>query len=204
MSIHQNINTSIGTVAGALAMNKHLKQQELQIKADDAADVEQIKSLNTAIANEGKEALEAIKANREKELEEYRSSFREDWEKPESKKQYDDFVANFDKKIEAGDVEGLRQDLKMIRERTLANAGKDYDTALKNETKVMNDPTASDEEKELAYGAPDIYKDSLNRAYKRLRETNQRIASYNKLKYNHDAAIERVKARGITNPKEIK
>lgn len=198
MSIQQNINTSIGTVAGALAMNKHLKQQEVQIKAENAADLEQIKNLNTAIANDEQQALTAIKAHRQNTLDEYRANKN----LAEDSDEYKKFVADFDKKLEDKDLTGLREILKQNRDDTVRLAGEDYAAALQNEKNVMNDPNATQVEKNLAYQATNEYKNFLHRSYKRQEEVNQRIAVTNQLRYDHDAAVERVKARGIT--KEIK
>ncbi len=197
MSIQQNINTSIGTVAGALAMNKHLKQQEVQLKADNAADLEQIKNLNTAIANDENQALIAIKAHRQNTLDEYRTNNN----LTEDSEEYKKFVTDFDKKLENKDLTGLREILKQNRDKTVEIAGEDYAAAMQNRVEVENDPTASQLEKNLAYQAEDEYRNHLQRSYKRQEEVNERIAVTNKLRYDHDAAVARVKARGIT--KEI-
>ena len=73
---------------------------------------------------------------------------------------------------------------------------------MQNEKNVMADPNATPEEQGLAYQSTNEHNKFLKRAYKRQEEVNERIAVTNKLRYDHDAAVERVKARGIT--KEIK
>ena len=197
MSIQNNVNAMLGTVAAAATMGKHIKNQNKQLEIEDAADLEQIKSLKTAIANDKDQGLIAIKAYRQKELDEHRANYPN-----ETEDEYKKFVEDFDNKLENEDLEGLREILKQNRDATVRRAGEDYAGALQNEQNVMNDPKATPEEQGLAYQSTNEHNKLLKRAYKRQEEVNERIATSNKLRYEHDAAVARVKARGIT--KEIR
>lgn len=61
--IQSSINQALGTVAGALAASKHLKQQQLNIDAANAADQEIVETTKTAIQNDAIEAQQAILAH---------------------------------------------------------------------------------------------------------------------------------------------
>lgn len=62
-TIQNSINTGLGTLAGALAANKHLKQQQVGIEAANAADQEIVESTKAAIENDATEAQQAILAH---------------------------------------------------------------------------------------------------------------------------------------------
>lgn len=197
-NIQNKMNGALGTTAAALTLASHINEQNkanelkvAELQAEKAANAKEIEGAKTAYANDQDQALIAIKANRQKELDDYKATFGDEFDNPENQKKYDEFVKNFDKKLEAGDVEGLRQDLKMIRDTTVKIAGEDYAATLQNEEKVMKDPAATQVEKNLAYQATNEYRKSLQKAYKRQEEVNERIATSNKLKFDVESRMAR-------------
>lgn len=62
-TIQSSINAGLGTAAGALAAGKHIKQQQLNIDAANAADQEIVETTQRAIEADQFEAQQAILAH---------------------------------------------------------------------------------------------------------------------------------------------
>lgn len=64
-TIQSSVNAMLGTVAAGAAAGKHIKQQQLNIEAANAADQEVVETTKAAIKNDTIEAAEAIAAHEE-------------------------------------------------------------------------------------------------------------------------------------------
>ena len=169
-TIQSSINQMLGTVAGAAAAGKHLKQQQLSIDAANAADKEIVKSTKTAIKNDTIEAAAAISA--------HEPEFKAILDKGgyDLNNLSDEQVDKLTKEVDAFRSGKLTQD----RIANMKEAGENYQKY--HDNKIDR-----------------IYKtgDQLKKAYDSFRELNQRIEASRKLKFNLEAAQARLKARGV-------
>ena len=168
--IQSEINSTISAVAGAAVAGKHLKQQQLNIDAANAADKEIVKTTKTAIKNDTIEAAAAISAH-----------------EPEFQKMLDE--GGYDlTKLSDEQVSSLADKVKEFREGKMT-ADRIADIQESGERFQKYHDNKIDR----------IYKtgENLNRAYNRFRELNQRLAASEQLKFDYEAAEARLKARGV-------
>ena len=166
-TIQNSINGVLGAVAGAATLGKHIKNQNKEIAAKNAEDEQIVKSTQEAIKNDTIEAASAIAAHEQG---------------------FADKIQDYDlKNLDDDELDELREEVDAFR------AGKMTEDRLDR----MNE--AAERYKKYHGNKIDrIYKtgDQLAKAYHSFEELNQRIDASRKLKFNLEAAKERIKARG--------
>lgn len=159
MSIQRNINAALGTAAGAATMGKHISEQA---KANDIKITE----------------LEAEQAANVKEIEGAKTAYANDLKEAQQA-----ILAHAEKEgLSEEEIKKLEEDpeyaniarekLKATREKELEEAGNAYKEAYK---KLGEEPKQES--------------DAIKLAYARLRETNQRIATTNQLKFDVESRL---------------
>lgn len=170
MSFTNQMLGALGTATGALAVGKHIQNQNKEIAAKNAEDQQIIDTTKTAIKNDTIEAAAAISAH-----------------EPEFKKMLKD--GNYDlKNLTDEQVDALSKEVDSFRSGKLTDdridrmekAGEKYENY--HDNKIDR-----------------IYKtgDQLNKAYESFRELNQRIDASRQLKFNLESAQARLQARGV-------
>lgn len=173
-TIQSSINAGLGTAAGALAAGKHLKQQQLNIDAANAADEQTVKTTKQAIRNDTIEAAAAIQAHEGNE-----EAFKKVFE-----------GIDFNKLGELDDT-GIED---------LAKRVATYRTGKMTTDRIADIQESGERFQKYHDNKIDrIYKtgDNLKRAYNRFRELNQRIDASEQLKFDLESAEARLKARGV-------
>ncbi len=159
MSIQNNINAMLGTAAAAATMGKHVSEQA---KANELKVTE----------------LEAEQATNAKELEGAKTAYENDLKEAQqailAHSEKEGLTEDEIKKLKEDPAyaQDMREKLKATREAELEKAGNAYKEAY---NKLGEKP-----EQEAA---------ALQKAYDRLEETNQRIATTNKLKFDVESRL---------------
>lgn len=170
MSFTNQLLGALGTATGAIAVGKHIQNQNKEIAVKNAEDQQIVDTTKTAIKNDTIEAAAAISAH-----------------EPEFKKMLDDGKYDLNN-LSDEQVTALSKEVDAFRSGKLTddrierikNAGEKYEKYHNN--KIDR-----------------IYKtgDQLNKAYESFRELNQRIDASRQLKFNLEAAQARLQARGV-------
>lgn len=161
MAIQNNINAMLGTVAAAATMGKHVSEQA---KANELKITE----------------LEAEQAANAKEIEGAQTAYENDLKEAQqailAHAEKEGLTEDEVKKLKEDPAyaQDMREKLKATREAGLEKAAENYKEAY---NKLGEEPKQES--------------DDLKLAYERLRETNQRIATTNKLKFNVESALAR-------------
>lgn len=159
MAIQNNINAMLGTAAAATTMGKHVSEQK---KANEL----KVAELEAELAANAKE-IEGAKTAYENDLKEGQQAILAHADE-------EDFTEAEKLALESDPeyIQTAREKLKANREEALQEEGIRYKEAY---NKLGEKPEQESE--------------ALKLAYERLRETNQRIATTNKLKFNVESRL---------------
>ena len=173
MSFTNQMLGALGTATGALAIGKHIQNQNKELTAKNAEDQQIVDTTKTAIKNDTIEAAAAISAH-EREFKDILKNGNYDLHHLSNLS--DEQVTALSKEVDYFRSGKLTYD----RIKRIKDAGEMYE--LYHDNKIDR-----------------IYKtgDQLNKAYESFRELNQRIDASRQLKFNLEAAQARLQARGV-------
>ena len=182
MGFQNTINNALGAAGAAVALGKHISNQNKEIAAKNAQDQQTVDTTKTAIKNDTIEAATAIAAH-----------------EPEFQSILD--KGGYDlNNISDEQVNSLAKEVDSFRSGKLTQDRIDKMSDIKNKMNIVkelgkNDKTVDDIN--ATNNRLGELNTDLSKAYESFRELNQRIEASRQLKFNLESAQARLKARGV-------